>query len=154
MAEKSSNLNDNKSIIVYYDEKFSKLSDDDKEKKLKSYFENKSLTNGGSILRMNPNYKNKSTPQMFIDFKETSVAERVCQQQRYVVGSYEFKVKLNQRSKNQNEEKPGSNTQGEQKKDDGKAQNSSNKQPTLKNHNTDQAKTIEKKHSEKSIASK
>jgi hypothetical protein len=98
-------MNDwNRMIVVYFKDGTFGLNDDDKVNKLRSFFEDVSLTNGGEIEKLNLNRNNAN--QAFIYFREKEVAERVAKQKNIEIGSYKFNVKLNNRIERQ----PGENT--------------------------------------------
>ena len=98
-------MNDwNKMIVVYIENGKFGLNDDDKVNKLRSFFEDLSLTNGGEIEKLNLNRNNAN--QAFIYFKEKEIAERVAKQKNIEIGSYKFNVRLDKRRERQ----PGENT--------------------------------------------
>ena len=89
-------------IIVYFEEGTFGPKDD-KENKLRSFFEDVNLTNGGEIEKLNLNrYK---ADQAFIYFREKEVAERVAKQRNIEIGSYKFNVRLDKRRERESGEK-------------------------------------------------
>ena len=85
-------MNDWNRMIVVYFEDGTFGPDENKESKLRSFFENVNQTNGGEIEKLNLNRNNAN--QAFIYFKEKEVAERVAKQRNIRIGSYKFNVKL------------------------------------------------------------
>ena len=88
-------------IVVYFDDGTFGPKDD-KESKLRGFFEDVNLTKGGEIENLNLNRNNPN--QAFIYFKEKEVAERVAKQRNIRIAAYKFNVKLNNRIVNQSEE--------------------------------------------------
>ena len=88
-------------IVVYFDDGTFGPKDN-KESKLRTFFEDVNLTNGGEIEKMNLNRNNSN--QAFIYYKEKEVAERVAKQGNIQIAVYKFKVKLNKKIMNQSEE--------------------------------------------------
>ena len=94
-------MESNKMIVVFFEDgTFGR--NDDKESKLRSFFEDVNLTNGGEIEKLNLNRNNPN--QAFIYFKEKEVADRVAKQKNIRIAAYKFNVKLNNRTVNQSEE--------------------------------------------------
>ena len=94
-------MDSNKMVVVYFDDGTFGPKDD-KESKLRSFFEDVNLTNGGEIEKLNLNRNNPN--QAFIYFKEKEVAERVAKQRNIRISAYKFNVKLNNRNISQSEE--------------------------------------------------
>lgn len=86
----------NKMVVVYFEDTFAQ--NDDKEGKLRSFFEDANLTSGGEIEKVNLNRNNAN--QAFIYFKEKDVAERVAKQKNIRIAAYKFTVKLNNKKSN------------------------------------------------------
>jgi hypothetical protein len=93
--------NETRMIVVYFDDGTFGPKDN-KESKLRTFFEDVNLTNGGEIEKMNLNRNNSN--QAFIYFKKKEVAERVAKQGNIQIAAYRFKVKLNKKILNQSEE--------------------------------------------------
>jgi hypothetical protein len=75
---------------------------DNRESKLRTFFEDVNLTKGGKIKKLSLNRSNFN--QAFIYFKKKEVAERVAKQKNIQIGAYRFNVKLKNRRENQSEE--------------------------------------------------
>ena len=94
-------MDSNKMIVVYIEDgTFG--ANDDKVSKLRSFFEDVNLTNGGEIEKLNLNRNNPN--QAFIYFKEKEVAKRVAEQEKIQIAAYRFKVQLNKKIVNRSEE--------------------------------------------------
>ena len=92
-------MNDRNKMIVVHFEEGTFGPNDDKESKLRSFFEDVNLTNGGEIEKLNLN--RFKADQAFIYFREKEVAERVAKQKNIQIASYKFNVKLDNKKERQ-----------------------------------------------------